>query len=80
MLIIEISCRAVWKLVSTFMDGGLEPELRTQLQEHLRKCNHCRAVVEGTDNLLRLVADGRMFELPSGFSERLRKNLGKMVR
>ncbi len=80
MLIIEVSCRALRKLVSSFIDGDLEPELRTQLEEHLRKCHHCRALVQGTENVIRLVADDRTFELPSGFGERLRKSLDKLSR
>lgn len=79
-LIIEISCRAVWKLISSFIDGDLDPELRTQLEEHLRKCKHCIALVDGTKNVVHLMADERTFELPSGFAERLRKNLAKISR
>jgi len=77
-LIIEISCRAVRKLVSSFIDGELEPELQARLEDHLQKCHHCKALVDGTRNVVVLFADGRPFEFPSGFTERLRKNLAKL--
>jgi anti-sigma factor RsiW len=79
-LIIEINCRAVWKLISSFIDGELDSELRRQLEEHLQKCSHCAALLQGTQNVIRLIADEQAFDLPSGFSERLRKNLDKIAR
>lgn len=80
MLIVEISCREVWKLISSFIDGDLDPDLRMQLQEHLSKCRHCTALVRGSENLVRLMADERVFEIPSGFSQRLRKHLHNIAR
>lgn len=77
MLIKEISCRAVRKLVSSLIDGELDPELRTRLEVHLQKCHHCKALVDGTKNVVHLVADDRTFELPSGFAERLRQRIEK---
>ena len=77
-LMAEISCRAIWKLISSFVDGDLDPHLRAQLEKHLRKCAHCAALVDGTKNVVRLMADERTFELPRGFSERLREHLDNM--
>ena len=79
-LIIEISCRAVRKLVSSFIDGELDPEFQARLEAHLHKCHHCKALVDGTRNIVHLVADERTFELPSGFAERLRQNIEKLRR
>lgn len=78
MLIIEINCRAVRELVSSFIDGELDPEFQARLEIHLHKCHHCKALVDGTRNVVHLVADGRTFELPSGFTERLRNSLERL--
>lgn len=77
-LIAEISCRAIWKLISSFVDGDLDPQLRAQMEEHLRKCTHCAALMDGTKNVVRLMADERTFELPAGFGERLREHLNNI--
>jgi predicted anti-sigma-YlaC factor YlaD len=73
----EISCRAVIRELSTFIDQGVGAELRAQIEEHLAKCRHCSAIYDGTQNVIRLIGDDRVFELPAGFSQRLRNRLAK---
>ena len=77
--IIEISCEHVIQQISDYIDGEVTPELRARIEDHIRGCKHCTAVLDGTTNTLRLLADGRAFEelfaLPQGFSERLRQRL-----
>ena len=75
----EISCREVIRELSTFIDQGGSAELAAQIEEHLAKCRHCSAIYDGTRNLIRLVGDERVFELPAGFSQRLRKRLAKEI-
>lgn len=75
MSVIEISCVEVWRALSNYIDGAVEPELRRRMEEHFKGCEHCAAVVDGTRNVIRLVGDGQAFELPVGFSDRLKKRL-----
>lgn len=79
MPIIEISCYHVWREISNYIEGEIDPELRRRMEEHFKGCEHCAAVLDGTRNVLRLVGDGRTFELPNGFSDRLKKRLEKEV-
>ena len=72
---IEISCEEVWKEISNYIDGELEPSLRERMRLHFRQCNHCTAILDGTRNVIQLVGDDRAFSLPAGFSERLRRRL-----
>ena len=80
MPIIEISCEDVWREISNYVDGDVDPVLRERIAAHLKSCAHCSAVVDGTHNLIRLVGDGRSFDLPNGFSERLKQRLAKTGR
>jgi len=73
----EINCREVIRELSTFIDQGVGAELRAQIEEHLAKCKHCSAIYDGTRDVIRLVTDERVFELPAGFSQRLRDRLAK---
>jgi predicted anti-sigma-YlaC factor YlaD len=75
MSILEISCLDVWREISNFIDDGVSPELRQRIEEHLKVCEHCTAIYDGTQNVIKLVADGRTYELPGGFSDRLRQRL-----
>ena len=74
---IEISCIHVWREISNYIDGEIEPELRRRMEEHFKGCEHCSAILDGTKNVVRLVGDGRVFDLPAGFSSRLKDRLQK---
>jgi anti-sigma factor RsiW len=70
-----VSCEEVWREVSNYLDGEVEPGLRVAMHEHIRGCKRCAAVVDGTRNVLQLYGDERMLEVPLGFSQRLHQRL-----
>ena len=69
--VIEISCQHVWKEISNYVDNDVDPDLRARMEAHFKICGHCKAVVDGTKNVVKLIADGVEYELPEGFSKRL---------
>ena len=71
MSVIEISCLEIWREISNYIDDEVDPELRARMEAHFSVCAHCTAVLNGTKNVVKLVADGFEYELPRGFSERL---------
>jgi hypothetical protein len=71
MNVIEISCLEVWREISNFVDGDVDAELRARMEAHFKVCAHCKAVLDGTRNVVKLVGDGVEYELPVGFSQRL---------
>jgi len=73
--IIEISCVEVWRELSNYIDGAVDPNLRRRMEEHFKTCEHCTAVLDGMRNVVRLVGDSCTFDLPAGFSDRLKKRL-----
>ena len=78
MSVIEISCLEVWREISNYVDDDVAPALRARMEAHFKSCAHCKAVLDGTKNVVKLVADGVEYEVPSGFSDRLyRKINGK---
>ena len=66
-----IDCKHVWNHISDYLDATLSEQTRSIVQKHLEHCEICSAVLDSTRNILILVADDRVFELPVGFSERL---------
>jgi hypothetical protein len=70
-----INCEEVWREVSNYLDGEVDPILRASIEEHIRGCHECAAVVEGTRNVIQLYGDERMLEVPLGFSHRLEQRL-----
>lgn len=71
----QISCREVIRELSNYIDNDLTSELRTHIEEHLSGCAHCTAIHNGLRNTITVIGDGRSFELPEGFSRRLRARL-----
>jgi anti-sigma factor RsiW len=74
----KIDCRHVWDHISAYIDGDVDAELRAEIDRHLEHCEICSAVLDSTRNLVVLVADERVFEIPLGFSERLHRRLDQV--
>jgi anti-sigma factor RsiW len=70
-----VNCEDVWREISNYLEGDVEPDLRLELEEHIRGCKRCSAVLEGTRNVIQLYGDERMLEVPLGFSRRLQHRL-----
>ena len=49
----------------------IDAELRARMEAHFKVCAHCKAVLDGTRNVVKLVGDGVEYQLPDGFSQRL---------
>ncbi len=71
MSVIEISCIEVWREISNYVDNDVDAELRARLEAHFKVCAHCKAVVDGTRNVVRLIGDGVEYSVPEGFGKRL---------
>lgn len=76
---IEISCVEVWREISNYLENDISADLRDRMEAHFKSCAHCKAVLDGAKNVVELVGDGRVFQMPDGFSERLYKKLQKFL-
>ena len=68
-----VNCEEVWREVSNYLDGEVDPALRVAIEEHIRGCQRCAAVLTGTRNVIELYGDERMLEVPFGFGQRLHR-------
>ena len=71
MVKIPVDCLQVFREISNYLEGDIAPEVRAQMEAHFRACAHCTAVLDGSRNVVQLVGDGKAFDVPSGFSNRL---------
>ena len=71
MKVIEISCLEVWREISNYIDEDIDAELRARMEAHFKVCAHCKAVLDGTRNVVKLMGDGVEYQMPAGFSQRL---------
>jgi hypothetical protein len=74
---VDIGCLEVIRELSSYIDNDVTPQLREQIVGHLSGCSRCTAVYNGLRNTITLTGDGRAFDLPAGFSQRLRAKLAK---
>ena len=72
---IEIDCVEVWRQISNYLEGEVDTELRASMASHFKDCAHCSAILDGTRNVMKLVGDGRAFEIPAGVSQKFYKKL-----
>jgi hypothetical protein len=77
---VVISCYEMFKLVSDYVDETVDPGLRARMEKHFRDCKHCTAILDGTRNVVRLVADDRTFNVPPSFSQKLRNRLAEHIK
>lgn len=70
-----VNCEEVWREVSNYLDGEVEPTLRAAIEDHVHGCTRCAAVVDGMRNVIQLYGDERMLEVPIGYSQRLHQRL-----
>lgn len=73
----RIDCNHVWEHISAYIDGEVDAALRAEIDKHLETCEICSAVLDSTRNVVVLMADDRVFELPTGFSDRLHARLNE---
>jgi hypothetical protein len=74
-----IKCDDVWREISNYLDGDLDPELKRAMDEHFAQCRQCVAVRDGVRNIVDLYGSERMFTLPAGFHPRLRSRLDDQI-
>jgi hypothetical protein len=72
-----VNCEQVWREVSNYLEGEVDPTLRSAMDEHFRTCARCKSVMAGTRNVVTLYGNERMLDVPSGFSRRLEKRLAQ---
>jgi anti-sigma factor RsiW len=77
---ITISCVHVWREISNYIEGEINSDLRARIAAHLQECDHYSAIYDGTRNVLKLVADGQVLEVPEDFSARLYKRLSDVMK
>ena len=74
---IALSCEEVRREISNYLADDMSPSVRRLLETHLDQCRKCAVLLDSTHNVLVLLADEHRFEMPAGFSLRVRQMLAK---
>lgn len=76
----KVSCESLYRGLSNFLDGDIEPTLREAIHRHLRNCPPCATLHDSLRNILALFRDERLVEVPAGYNERLQAFLTDRMR
>jgi hypothetical protein len=74
-----VKCEDVWREISNYFEGDLDPALKLAMEEHFVQCTGCQSVRDGMRNVIELYGEKAMFTLPAGFYPRLRGRLSDQV-
>jgi anti-sigma factor RsiW len=67
-----VNCTDFLAKLTDFFDGNIEPDLMTEVKEHLGTCHHCEVVVDTTRKTIEVYRGADIYEFPDDLSTRLR--------
>jgi Putative zinc-finger len=68
-----VTCTEFLALLDDLIDDSVTPEVRADLQQHLRGCDHCEVTLSTTRKTIEIYRSHEIYDLPAGLRERLHK-------
>ena len=75
-----MTCAQLLETLNQYVDGGIDPGVCEQFEQHLAGCNPCQVVVDNVRQTITLFRAGQPYELPLPFRERLHSALRRQWR
>lgn len=66
-----MTCTEFLAQLDDLIDDTVTTEMRADLQEHLRGCEHCEITFNTTRKTIQIYRSHEIYDLPSGLRERL---------
>lgn len=66
-----MKCKDFLKELTDYLDGTIQVEVRTELEEHLHWCHDCFVVMNTTKKTIEIYRDNRLYELPENLRSKL---------
>ena len=58
-------------MLDDLIDDEVSSQMRADLQEHLRGCDHCEVTLSTTRKTIQIYRSHEIYEMPAGLRERL---------
>ena len=68
-----MTCTEFLAQLDDLIDDAVTVEMRADLQEHLRGCDHCEVTLNTTRKTIEIYRSHEIYELPTGLRDRLHK-------
>ncbi len=66
-----MTCTEVLALLDDLIDDSVTTDMRADLQEHLRGCDHCEVTLNTTRKTIQIYRSHEIYDMPAGLRERL---------
>lgn len=66
-----MTCTEFLALLDDLIDDSVSTEMRADLQEHLRGCEHCEVTLSTTRKTIQIYRSHEIYDLPTDLRERL---------
>lgn len=66
-----MKCKDFLKELNEYLDGQIDVQLKTELEEHLQWCHDCYVVCNTTRKTIEIYHDNDVYPLPEPIRERL---------
>jgi predicted anti-sigma-YlaC factor YlaD len=66
-----VKCTDFFKELTDYLDGIIDPQLKSDLEEHLIWCHDCRIVYDTTQKTIHIYKDSQPYDLPDDVRTRL---------
>jgi hypothetical protein len=70
-----MTCEELLKALNEYVDGAQLTEICEEFSQHLAGCNPCQVVVDNIRQTISLYRDGKPYEMPKNFEQRLQQSL-----
>lgn len=74
-----MKCDNIIEELTSYLDDALDPALRQELEEHLKKCKKCRLVVDTCKKTIQIFCNSEPVPLPDETRMRLHSALRKRL-
>ena len=66
-----MTCTEFLALLDDLIDDSVTTEMRADLQQHLRGCEHCEGTLSTTRKTIEIYRSNEIYDMPAGVRERL---------
>lgn len=66
-----MTCSEFLALLDDVIDDAVSTNLRADLQDHLRTCEHCEVTLNTTRKTIQIYRSHALYEMPPGLRDRL---------
>lgn len=74
-----MTCDAVIREISNYIDGELDAAVRSDIESHLDGCKECQVIIDQTKLTVDIFCDSELIDLPDDVRQRLHDALRRKM-